>query len=173
MKPLFNAVYRRVDALRHYEGYRQSGVGGKPYTWAGFERLVRAGRILLLDYTPPEADGVNLIGLECLWDDDGPYLSVLFYWGDFRPEYLDDIVPYFRLAGRLWLSQCGSDGLVRLRVLGRRGWLRVFRAAGIEINNGWVTTRQERVRQWGFRPVNQVGVQKAQAMVTTKALRTA
>jgi hypothetical protein len=118
-----------------------------------FSRLVRMGHIVCIWLLEVDKGGELCVsaqfGVELMQDLQGPYTQFIFFDRDTSDKErgnLSKVLPCvvatcFKLS-ELYADSADFQGEQRLFIGGRKGWRRMVRSLGIEMNGGWITNRQ-------------------------------
>jgi hypothetical protein len=142
-----------------WDGHRKGGHFGawkacyRNLAWPESERLdyrdffrkIRKGHTVAVDIS--EGKESARMGVELMIDAGRPYISVQYYEGSFKREWLKPLGRYLLLLSRIWQITCNFEGFGRCYLVGRPAWHRLIKNAGIPIENGyWIDGNNRRVR---------------------------
>jgi hypothetical protein len=134
----YGPLMSRRKLRQFFASYEKGGDGA--YDWQRVIYLTQMGQVLHY-----EVKGFGRIlarfGLEFSEDKGGPYITILYFHGDWIKEYIHQVIwMIFELAGRIAPAGCEP----RCKVAGRRGWRRYLRMRGLGVNqHGFVHGWQE------------------------------
>lgn len=143
----FFAYDKGIDILTLQAFYQAYEMGSDGYyqNWWDFSREVRRGHIICVSITEP--DYRSCFGLELMIDDEGPYLSMLFYVGRLTRKLVRELAWWLFQFAQHYKHEQGFDGYCRLLVGGRPGWRALIERMGLTIDpRGFIYEDQE-----GFR----------------------
>lgn len=129
-----------------FAAFREGGDGFYK-NWWDFQYDVRRGHIIPAVMQWRERDQVHAaqLGVELMKDDDGPYIQLLYYNGDFTPTaapflaaWLHQILAHYKVSFGL-----SADDEAWCLVKGRPGWRRVIRRLGLAQDEaGYISDQQ-------------------------------
>lgn len=124
-----------------FQAYRQVADDGYA-SWWEFQRQVKLGHIHVCQVIH-EGEAVALFGME-LMDKPMPWLNMLFYTGLINTAICAQMARGLYLTLQHWKLECGWTGHGAVRFLGRKGWIRMIRKQGFDIDRrGFVFDDQE------------------------------
>lgn len=143
----FRAWPKDIDILTLQAFYQAYEMGGDGHfqNWWDFSAQVRKGHVICVSIE--EDDYRSCFGIELMKDEDGPYISFLFYVGRLTKKLVRELVFWLFMFMQHYKQEQHFDGDGRLYLGGRGGWQALVYKMGLTIDPfGFITENQE-----GFR----------------------
>lgn len=127
-------------------------MGGDEFykNWWEFMQDVRHGHIVPV--VMQWEDRAAQFGLELMADDEGPYISFLYYCGQVDMEGAAEIVAFTYRALQEYKKGfgLGPEDEAWVRLIGRDGWKRVVRRLGLYMDDKGFISDQQRSARYGL-----------------------
>lgn len=125
-----------------YAAYREGG-DGFLRNWWDFSTQVRKGHIIpaVIEWQGQWAQ----IGVELLFDKDGPYLGILYYNGSVNMRVAEHVMYWLFVMLQKYKAQrgLGPDEEAYVQVVGRPGWRRMIKRLGLyQDEDGFISDQQ-------------------------------
>jgi hypothetical protein len=159
-RPLYRflALEPDTDQLSLREAYAAFCIGGDGFyrDWWEFARDVRRGHVVpfIIEHGNRETQfGIELMSHP---ETGGPVFSVLYYTGELSGDLISELAFFLYDAMQHHkLSLHGHNKPGYLRVVGRKGWARLIRRIGVEIDDdGYIADDQDAVRYGMLKHLN-------------------
>jgi len=158
-RPLYRflAIEPDADHLTLRKCYAAFCVGGDGFyrDWWEFARDVRRGHVVpfVIEHGNKETE----FGIELMLHPQtgGPVFSVLYYTGELNGDLFSELVwfLYESMQNHKLAMHTQKHGF--LRVIGRKGWARLIRRIGVEIDaDGYISEDQPAIRYGRMKHLN-------------------
>jgi hypothetical protein len=153
--PSYRPLYRFLgvpsdaDHLSLRECFAAFCVGGDGYykTYWDFATDVRSGHVV--PFIVEHGDNETHFGIELMHHPEtgGPVFSVLYYTGELSGQLLSELAFYLYTSMQDHKRIMGTNAPGYLRVVGRRGWSRLIKRMGMEMDeDGYICEDQPTIR---------------------------
>lgn len=128
-------------------------LGGDEFykTWWEFMQDIRHGHIVPVVMWWDDGKAAQF-GMELMADDNGPYISFLYYVGSVDGRSMNAIVAYLYAALQSYKQGfgMGPEDEAYVRIIGRPGWARWLKRLGLYMDETGFISDQQEVLYHGF-----------------------